>query len=90
LVSTDAGTEVELDARLPRLKAGEVYELWFGGDDGIASAGTFAVDGGGRAEVRLTTAARPGRYKRLGITREPDGFDPARNGPSVVAGSLPD
>lgn len=52
------------------------------------SAGTFTVDRDGRAELRLATAARSGEYERIGITREPDGLDPARNGPSVVAGAL--
>jgi hypothetical protein len=53
------------------------------------SAGTFTVDDDGRANLRLTSAARAGRYERLWITREPDGTDPARNGPSVVVGALP-
>jgi anti-sigma-K factor RskA len=89
LVSTRVGTEVDLDADLPRLRAGEIYELWFGRGDGIVSAGTFTVDDRGWAHVHLTTAARVGGYERLGITREPDGADPARNGPAVVVGALP-
>jgi anti-sigma-K factor RskA len=88
LVATSAGTEIDLDADLPRLRAGEVYELWFAGDDGIVSAGTFTVDSHGWAEVQMTTAARAGPYARLGITREPDGHDPARNGEMVVSAPL--
>jgi anti-sigma factor RsiW len=89
LVSTNAGTAIELDADLPKLQEGEVYELWFAGAKGVVSAGTFTVDRHGWAEVRLTTAARPGPYERIGITREPDAFDPARNGPGVAGVALP-
>jgi anti-sigma factor RsiW len=89
LAPTAEGMAVELVADLPKLQRGEIYELWFGRKDGATSAGTFTVDGEGRAEVRLTSAARPGAYERMGITREPDGIDPARNGPVVVAGLLP-
>jgi anti-sigma factor RsiW len=88
LVGTGSGTAIDLQARLPALRAGEVYELWFAGERGVVSAGTFTVDARGRADVRLTCAARPASYERLGITREPDGYDPARNGPGVVAARL--
>jgi anti-sigma factor RsiW len=89
LVSTSAGTDVALDADLPRLRRGQVYELWFARGDGAVSAGTFTVDADGRAHLRMTSAARARDYDRIGITREPDGADPARNGPAVVVGALP-
>lgn len=89
LSSTSAGTEVELQAELPQLDPGEVYELWFVQGDGRVSAGTFTVGADGRADLRLTTGARIGRYERISITREPDATDPARNGPSIAAGALP-
>lgn len=88
LADTATGTRVELDARLPPLRDDEIYELWFVRADGRVSAGTFVVDDEGRAELALTTAARAGSYQRLGITREPDALDPARNGPSVATGRL--
>jgi hypothetical protein len=88
LLTTPAGTQIELDARLPPSRPGELYELWLVGPGGRVSAGTFVVDGGGRAEVRLTTAAGGAGYRRLGITREPDSVDPARNGPTMVVGRL--
>jgi Anti-sigma-K factor rskA/Putative zinc-finger len=88
LTSGAAGTEVELDARLAPLRAGEVYELWFGREDGRVSAGTFTVDRDGRARLRLSAAARTGEHDQIGITREPDGLDPAGNGPAVVTGTL--
>lgn len=88
LADSSAGTGVKLEAELPPLRPGEVYEMWFVRADGRVSAGTFTVDADGRADLELATAARIGDYDRLGITREPDGLDPARNGPSVVAGDL--
>jgi len=88
LVATETGTRVDLDARLPRLAPGEVYELWFVAPRGRVSAGTFSVGADGRADLRLATAAKADDYARIGITREPDGLDPARNGPSVVVGRL--
>jgi anti-sigma factor RsiW len=88
VAESETGTEVELDARLAPLRAAELYELWFVRGGGRVSAGTFTVDRDGRAKLRLATAARSGEYRRIGITREPDGLDPARNGPSVVVGSL--
>lgn len=88
LAPTPTGTRVELDARLPALRGGEIYELWFVRPGGRVSAGTFTVDGEGKAKLRLTTAARGEGYQRVGITREPDARDPARNGPSVAIGLL--
>ena len=62
------------------------YELWFVGERSRVSAGTFGTGEDGRADVRLTAAAQPGRYSRIGVTREPDRSDPARNGPNVLLG----
>jgi hypothetical protein len=88
LTPTDTGTRVDLDATLPPLARGEVYELWFVREGGRVSAGTFGVGPDGRADLRLGTAADADAYARIGITREPDGLDPARNGASVVVGRL--
>jgi anti-sigma-K factor RskA len=84
-----AGTLVDLRVRgLPPTRGGEVYEVWFARDEGRLSAGTFTVPRSGELRVKLTTAGRRDAYRRLGITREPDGLDPARNGPNVLAGEL--
>ncbi len=88
LISGRTGTYVRLDAALPPLRPGEVYELWFVQGNAHLSAGTFTVGEDGQAEVRLSTAARRGSYERIGITREPDAADPARNGDPVVVGTL--
>lgn len=84
-----SGQSVRLRVRGLEPTRGEaVYELWFGRPDGRVSAGTFRVRPDGTAEVNLTVAARPGAYQAIGITREPDGLDPAGNGPNVLRGDL--
>jgi hypothetical protein len=47
--------------------ADRVYEVLCDGDGWSASAGTFRADARGRAEVRLTTAARVGEYDRIRV-----------------------
>lgn len=85
------GTHLSLRVdRLPATRDGQLYEVWFVRGRGAVSAGTFTVPAGARTtRVQLTTAARLGRYQRIGITREPDGLDPARNGPAVLGATLP-
>jgi hypothetical protein len=70
---------------LPASGPSDFYELWFVGDQGRVSAGTFRADG---SPLRLTflTAADLGRYPRIGITREPDDGNPAASD-ARVAGS---
>ena len=47
-----------------------VYELWCIPDRGRwISGGTFRADARGRARVRLTSAAKPGDYERIVVTR---------------------
>lgn len=83
------GVTVELVADGLRPTSGtEVYEVWFVNDQGRVSAGTFTVGPDRRVRARLTSAARPGAYARVGITLEPDGLDPSRNGPNVLTGQL--
>lgn len=83
------GTEVHLQGRrLPPTRRDEIYEVWLVRGNGRVSAGTFTVATGGEISVILTTAARPAGYDRIGVTREPNATDPARNGPNVLAGRL--
>ncbi len=90
LRSDAAGTQVRLRIReLPPTRPGEIYEVWLVREDGRVSAGTFTAVAGDEVRLTLTTAARPAAYDRIGITREPDALDPARNGPNVLAGRLP-
>jgi hypothetical protein len=85
LAKQPAGTRVELHVRDMRPERGAVYELWCIGEDGTRmSAGTFRVDSTGRANVRLTTAARIGEYHRLAVERRTAG----RAGERVLAGVI--
>jgi anti-sigma factor RsiW len=85
LDSFSSGTSVHLYVKGVRPEAGAVYELWCIGDDGRkTSAGTFRVDGAGRADVRLTTAARLGEYERLSVERS----SAAGSRQRVMAGSI--
>jgi anti-sigma factor RsiW len=70
LTTQATGTRVDLHVRGMQPTPGTVYELWcVGRDDTRVSAGTFRVDGAGRASVRLATAARLGEYDRLTVER---------------------
>lgn len=84
------GTEVDLQAQdLAPSRGTQIYEVWFVSPRGRVSAGTFTVGDQGRVTVRLASAARSGQYDSIGITREPDGLNPARRGPNVFRAPLP-
>jgi anti-sigma-K factor RskA len=85
LTSGAAGTQVDLHVHGVRPAPGASYELWCVDHDGSrVSAGTFRVDQQGRAEVRLTTAARVGEYDRLTVER----LSAGEPGQRVMAGSI--
>lgn len=88
IVATATGSRVRLDASLPPTRGSEVYELWFVNPRGRVSAGTFRVGPDGRARTDLGVAAGTQGFGRIGITREPDADDPARNGTTVLSGAL--
>lgn len=92
LRAQDGGTRIDLQVdALPDTTGREVYEVWFVNAGGRVSAGTFTTgQADGRVRVALNTAAAPGGYDRIGVTREPDGLDPARNGPNILAAPLPE
>jgi anti-sigma-K factor RskA len=67
------GTRVSLSVRGLPAGRGRVYELWCIPDRGRwISGGTFRVASGGRAEVKLTSAARPGDYEHMLVTPAAD------------------
>ncbi|MEA2388843.1 MAG: hypothetical protein QOG41_1616 [Thermoleophilaceae bacterium] len=85
LTTQPTGTRVDLSVRGMQPTPGTVYELWCVDHDGTrVSAGTFRVDGTGRASVRLATAARLGEYDRLTVERLAAG-EPGRR---VMAGAI--
>jgi anti-sigma factor RsiW len=68
-----AGTHVKLTVRGLDGGARGPYELWCIGDGGAwISGGSFRVDSSGHADVELTSAARPGDYHRMLVTRPAD------------------
>ena len=78
------GTEVHLKVKGMPTGTPAIYEMWCLGDDGTkVSAGTFRLDASGRADVRLTAAARLGEYHRVSVERRALG---ERAGQSVLAG----
>jgi anti-sigma factor RsiW len=85
LRATSASTGATAKAELSQVDEGTVMHLWVSGlpRDSAAvyevhcdapgwseSAGTFRVNGQGRAYVELNTAARRGQYDRIRITRK--------------------
>jgi hypothetical protein len=67
----DDGTGVHLEVKGLQPDAYD-YELWCVRDDGWRiSAGTFRVDAKGRADINMTTAAKPTEYDELSIQAKP-------------------
>jgi anti-sigma-K factor RskA len=65
------------------------YEMWCVRDDGWkVSAGTFRVDANGRADVELTTSAKPNQYDAISIQARPAGSGAGEKGPRVMVGRL--
>jgi anti-sigma-K factor RskA len=83
------GTEVDLQAQhLAPTHGTQIYEMWFVSPRGRVSAGTFAVGTQGHVTVSLASAAHAGQYNTLGVTLEPDGLNPARQGPNILHANL--
>lgn len=81
-----AGTGVDLSVHGLRAARGRVYELWCVEDGGRwISGGTFRVDSRGRARVSLTSAARPGEYELMLVTRRAGDGERGRR---VLAGTV--
>lgn len=89
--ATPEGREIELEVvGLAPSAPGTHYECWFVGDGDTlerpnrVSAGTFTVGADGRATLRMSTAADPARFPRMGVTLEPDDGNPRRTGDKVL------
>lgn len=81
--------EVELEVnRLPEPPGDGFYELWFIGEEGRTSAGTFRTSSDGRATVRLSVPSNSRSYEKVGITYEPADGDPMPSGKKVLGGPL--
>ena len=83
----DAGPNREASLEvwdLPETGPNEYYQLWFGKEEGRVSAGTFAVDGGGRVELSGLCPETAGGYQRVGITLEQFPEEPRMDSAGVV------
>jgi hypothetical protein len=77
----DSGTSVFIRIEgLAPAPEGHYYELWFAGERGWVSAGTFWEAPG----FELWAAASLEDYPRLGVTLEPEDGNPARTGDQVL------
>jgi hypothetical protein len=84
-----AGTRVRLEARGLPVGRSHVYELWCVPDDGRwISGGTFRVDGRGGVQVTLSSAARPGDYELMLVTRRPERRPDGERGTTVLEGRV--
>ncbi len=83
------GTEVDFSAdHLAPTRGDEIYELWFVSSRGRVSAGTFTVGSHGHVSVVFACSARARQYTSIGVTIEPNGLDPSRQGPNVLHADL--
>jgi anti-sigma-K factor RskA len=92
----DDGVAIDMEVSgLAPNPPGSVYECWFvGPGDSLerpnrVSAGTFTVGAGGRASLRMHSAADLRRFPVMGVTLEQDGGDPRRTGQKIlVSGAI--
>lgn len=91
-LSDDAeGVRLHLDLEgLAPLEEPEVYEAWlYTSEERVVSVGQLPR---GRSEARLEVAAEGdlADYTGVWVTAEPDGRDPAHEGPTVLRAAIPD
>jgi Anti-sigma-K factor rskA/Putative zinc-finger len=84
-----AGTGVHMRVRGLPPRRGALYEVWCVQDDGRwVSGGTFRADRRGRARVSLTSAARPGDYEVMLVTRRSERKREGERGVNVLRGRV--
>ncbi|MBI3791057.1 MAG: anti-sigma factor [Gemmatimonadetes bacterium] len=71
---------------LPPLAQGRIYQLWLVVAGQKISAGTFAPDPSGSAQVRQVYEVKPGTLQAVAVTEEPMGGVRQPTGPMVVLG----
>ncbi|HKH46843.1 MAG TPA: anti-sigma factor [Thermoanaerobaculia bacterium] len=71
---------------LPAPEPGKTYQLWWIGDQGPVSAGTFDVDAQGRGRVEVARVDRPDAIQECAVTIEPAGGVPQPTGAMVLKG----
>ena len=66
--------------------AGDFYEVWLLGEQGLVSLGSFRVGASGEAELELRIPVDPSAYEAYDVSLEPDDGDPGHSGTSVLRG----
>ena len=87
----DDGVAIDMEVSgLAPNPPGSVYECWFVGPGDTleqpnrVSAGTFTIGAGGRASLRMHSAADLRRFPVMGVTLETDGGRPERTGEKIL------
>jgi anti-sigma-K factor RskA len=87
----DDGVAIDMEVSgLAPNPPGSVYECWFVGPGDTleqpnrVSAGTFTIGAGGRASLRMHSAADLRRFPVMGVTLETDGGRPQRTGQKIL------
>ncbi len=73
---------------LAQAPVGRTYQLWVIADAAPTPAGTFDVDGAGRALVATHDVEATARVRTFAVTLEPSGGRPLPSGPMVLAGNV--
>lgn len=74
---------------LTRLPSDQVYQLWYIGDDGPVSRGTFAVDESGKGQLNFHSETAVTDFAAIGISIEPEGGSEQPTGDIVLLGDIP-
>jgi len=88
-VDDGVAIDMEVSGMAPN-PPGSVYECWFVGQGDTleqpnrVSAGTFTIGAGGRASLRMHSAADLRRFPVMGVTLETDGGRPERTGEKIL------
>lgn len=87
LVDPARGTALFSARELPATPPGRTYQLWYiTTERGPVSAGTFAVDEGGRGELTVTGVPASESIQAWAVTLEPQGGVPQPTGEMVLKG----
>lgn len=71
---------------LPPPEPGKTYQLWWIGNEGPVSAGTFDIDARGQGRVEIDRVERPDEIQAWAVTIEPEGGVPQPTGAMVLKG----
>ncbi len=87
-LAPDRSAAVLMVSNLPRLRKGQVYELWLNAPAHRVAVTTFVPLENGSMRFYLSPPDGLKPYKSIGITVEPAGGSPAPTSPRVVGGEL--